>query len=1708
MEDYRLTQTGQEVQDILNNAAMQSELTAETERATEAEETLQSNIESEASDRQDADQALSDAIDLESNRASEAEGALGERISDIEGVIPSAASEENKLVDESKMNSSISTATATYRGSFNIVSDLHLAVDATHEQIATLLATVIATADNNDYCYVQIPTSAETPSLIAKVERYKFNGTAWAFEYAINNSGFTAEQWAALNSGITSGLVAKLGALPTASELSALLVGKQDVLTFDNTPTEGSINPVKSGGVYDAIGDESSRAQEAEGEIAGRVSDIEDMIPVAASDQNKLVDESKMNSSISTATATYRGSFNIVSDLHLAVDATHEQIGTMLATVIATADNNDYCYVQIPTSGETPSLIAKVERYKFNGTAWSFEYALNNSGFTAEQWAALNSGISSGLVAKLNALPTASELTALLAAKQDVLTFDDVPTEGSSHPVKSGGVYTANKNLSDAIEAILLLIPSAASALNKLVDESLMNSSISTATATYRGSFNLVTDLHLAVDATRTEIAAALASAIATADNNDYAFVQIPTSSETASEIASTDRYKFNGTAWSFEYTLNNSGFSASQWEAINSAITSALVAKLRALPTASELTETLGILNTGISSINQKIPANASMANKLVSESTLYEVIAQVIGAIDATFNVQSVDGHVTLHITQLDGEITSVQVQTSDIASAADLTLLASRVTTAEGNINTLSGRISTNESDISDLQDAYEALTQSALVIVQPTDTWPVASPATKTIYRVVDRVNTPPQYYSDYMWNGTSMVLMATYNNVIDDVPTAGSPNLVKSSGVYNFAHDLAFITNGIPTLDIINNTFTLPSGSYITAKGITILSLEQDIIWRRTDAISLNAGGYLVLNLSTLEKRTVPATLDPECNANECVVALVDWWNDVIKGNFSRYYINQNYVDFKLLSKKSLPRPVFWRQGHIEIIKNRTNNGSISVRVLEDCMFFLTDRFVTITASETYIDLSTATVALLCIEYTTDGNYILSLQNYDNYYKENLYVITTIFYNYLGDAADDGYEGLISDIDSSALAKITYLRSTKVAKDWAYKTKLPEYNKNVFGKDFVYNKEKILDIKFLITDLNTLIRARSEFLYLTPGEKYVVIQKHGYTQYQYIILDSNSGNLTPDGYQTKTREIIIPSDGIIQIMLKKSDNTEFLASDLELLNSNNVFELYNNNKVENVNSILNQNVITNLWGSVEFLDGYFYGINPNTNPITYNGLTENVSMTCCEVEIKPGSKLYTFAPYMMIAYLDENKNFIDGYYYNYESTQPTLIPRVTDVPWNAVYAQISTRLSHKYETVVSESPFPSVGLDSYRNVSKELVPESQIVHQELNCIYDRKDFVSTAEHNNLAFTGTVTVNSENHLVMSSNSGAKITGLFTTVDKSMIGANLKITTVPSGTRIVRFGYFGSAVVGTGITDSDTWIDVYSDKVNLYNGNLSGGQSTIKATANLSEIISADDVIELMIIKDSIYHHKVKVMKRYVEIGEIELTATVDPNDPDHELDQMRSWGAPAIWSEPGADIIVERMFFYSTCPQYAKLAIVGDSYVENMSRSKASGWVRLLEEKIGSENLFISGQGGGSASALITKLPVELNLCRPKYVVLHTGTNDGFSGTESQINTYKERLLLLIDMVKAVNAIPILMTTPRVFSGSNDDLNFITVINPWIKSLGYMYVDVAYCLSTGDGVTMDTNRMRPDLVHPNHVGAEAILNWVENNLPEIF
>jgi hypothetical protein len=119
-------------------------------------------------------------------------------------------------------------------------------------------------------------------------------------------------------------------------------------------------------------------------------------------------------------------------------------------------------------------------------------------------------------------------------------------------------------------------------------------------------------------------------------------------------------------------------------------------------------------------------------------------------------------------------------VQILTSDIASAS---------------------QVSTNTADIAALQAAYAGLTQSDIVIVS--GALPSSGQQQNVIYRQPDPDHTPPQFYSDYMWNSSTWVLMATYNNAIDAEPIENSHNLVESGGVYN---EFAYVNGQYEGLD--------------------------------------------------------------------------------------------------------------------------------------------------------------------------------------------------------------------------------------------------------------------------------------------------------------------------------------------------------------------------------------------------------------------------------------------------------------------------------------------------------------------------------------------------------------------------------------------------------------------------------------------------------------------------------------------------------------------------------------------------------------------------------------------------------------------------------------------------------------------------------------------------------------------------------------
>lgn len=140
---------------------------------------------------------------------------LAGRVTTIEGKIPSQATAQNQLADKAFVNSTVGTNTAIFRGTYSTLAELQ-AQEAT----------------NNDYGFV---TRVDTGNTY--YDRYKFNGTAWVFEYSINNSSFTAAQWAAIQSGITADTVEGIGNHIADSDIHVTAAqktawsGKQDAIT-------------------------------------------------------------------------------------------------------------------------------------------------------------------------------------------------------------------------------------------------------------------------------------------------------------------------------------------------------------------------------------------------------------------------------------------------------------------------------------------------------------------------------------------------------------------------------------------------------------------------------------------------------------------------------------------------------------------------------------------------------------------------------------------------------------------------------------------------------------------------------------------------------------------------------------------------------------------------------------------------------------------------------------------------------------------------------------------------------------------------------------------------------------------------------------------------------------------------------------------------------------------------------------------------------------------------------------------------------------------------------------------------------------------------------------------------------------------------------------------------------------------------------------
>lgn len=152
--------------------------------------------------------------------------ALESSVDAIDAKIPTQASAQNQLADKDFVNSSIGTNTANY-------------ISNNGEPFTSVAAleAYSGTVTNNDYAFITGTDAAGN----VYYDRYKATvsgaSVSWAKEYRLNNSSFTAAQWAAISSGITAAKVAQYDAAVTPA----------------NVVETGNMNAVTSNAVANSI---------------------------------------------------------------------------------------------------------------------------------------------------------------------------------------------------------------------------------------------------------------------------------------------------------------------------------------------------------------------------------------------------------------------------------------------------------------------------------------------------------------------------------------------------------------------------------------------------------------------------------------------------------------------------------------------------------------------------------------------------------------------------------------------------------------------------------------------------------------------------------------------------------------------------------------------------------------------------------------------------------------------------------------------------------------------------------------------------------------------------------------------------------------------------------------------------------------------------------------------------------------------------------------------------------------------------------------------------------------------------------------------------------------------------------------------------------------------------------------------------------------
>lgn len=466
----------------------------------------------------------------EHNSSNTAHSDIRNDISSINGLIPSTASSSNKLVDKNYVDTEISNASIGGGGGSSDITTSDV-----EQMISDHNSSSTAHSDIREAITTDISSHNESSSAHSDIRQ------AITDDISAHNSNSSA------HSDIRTDITNITNKMSTNATPLNRLIDKDYVDNkFANLDFSNDINSAISTHNSDSTAHESIRTS---------ITNISDKISSNASSSNKLQDKSYIDTSISNGIAEHNtDTTSSHTDIRSDISDINDKITSSASSSNKLIDKN---YVDTKVT-ELNGAIGNIDVSGDISTAISTH---NNSnlahsdirGSISDLSTTVNAIDVSGAISTHNSSSSAhSDIRGDISDLSTTVNGIDVAGSISTHNSST----TAHSDIRSSISDIEDLIPTQASTSNQLADKSFVNSSISTSTSNFIGTFTSLTDLQ---------------NYSGTVTTNDYAFVEGLDSDNNPQY----NRYKYNGTQWIFEYTLNNSSFTSNQWNAINSGITS-----------------------------------------------------------------------------------------------------------------------------------------------------------------------------------------------------------------------------------------------------------------------------------------------------------------------------------------------------------------------------------------------------------------------------------------------------------------------------------------------------------------------------------------------------------------------------------------------------------------------------------------------------------------------------------------------------------------------------------------------------------------------------------------------------------------------------------------------------------------------------------------------------------------------------------------------------------------------------------------------------------------------------------------------------------------------------------------------------------------------------------------------------------------------------